>query len=253
MSKKVLSVFLLITMVLLSGCSMPKVYATLPKDVLELNLKAYYTFDYGDDGGIPYLDDVKKIRTADCGDFARQLVYDLKRNGYDCGVVGLQSWYKGANHAMVEVSIRGKTYLLDPTNGLYYQNSLEELRNNPALSRQRIVQHDEEIMEAYASEEFFDGIYFVQKIDGNPDYLKSLSEQIVCIEVEGDIVDGNDGKNIIDGNSSTFLQTNFSEEEQVMEIILKEKMPIGYLGILAYSADEVKDIWGGGGTPIYRC
>ena len=220
------------------------------QEILELNLATYCSFEYGDNGGLVYLEDVKESGIAACGNFSRQLAYDLRRKGYDCDLVGVRSWYMDAIHVMVEVTIPGKTYLLDPSNGLYYPNRLEELIEDPALSKQRVVQHDGVIMAVYACEEFFDGVYHIEREDGVMDCLERLTDQDISVKIEGDIVEGNDEKNLFDDDTSTFLQTDYCDGEQTMEIALTEKTPIGYMGILAYSAEEVKNILGGGKTSI---
>ena len=210
--------------------------------VAELCLNAYNSLTYGDNGEIVYLEDVLELGEAACGYYARKLLYDLKVEGYNCRIVGTKSYYRNAHHAMVEVEVGEDIYLFDPTNGAYYLNSLEELMANPKLSNEIIIMHTNDVLDSYTCNDFFDGIYYVETIDGLPDYLRRLNDNISEIQIEGEVVGDNDESRMIDEDISTFLQLQANEDEKYIELHLDKEVSIGEIGMLWYSAEELDEI-----------
>ena len=68
-----------------------------------------------------------------CGDYSYLMLRELKKQGYTARIVGVRSAYKNAAHSRVEVKINGKWYTFDPTYGIYYPNSIQEILDNPDL------------------------------------------------------------------------------------------------------------------------
>lgn len=102
----------------------------------------------------------------------------LNELGYKSKIIANSSFYLGANHSVVECEIEGKNYIFDPTNGVYYKNSMEELLLEPGLVDKCIYQvAEEDTLQSYICKDFFENIYSSSyysnmiRLDNNGGYI----------------------------------------------------------------------------------
>lgn len=201
------------------------------KKIGEYNLLTYHSFEYGYDGGRSILNDVLEYGIGSCDQYANLLYDYLKREGYRCRIVGVLSYFREGNHAMLEVELRGKWYLFDPTNAIYYKNSLDEIRKNPKLSNKKVVQTSDDIPDSFTQEQFFKEIYQTIVEEGRPAYMKDLKDEIK----------ENQYGELMDRDIYTCYETESLDE--VITFKFKKEVNIGYIGILwLWTIEAGKDI-----------
>ncbi len=128
-----------------------------------MNLQVHNMLDYGDNISLN-INDALASGIGHCGDYSFLLSYMLREKGYDASMVGIKSIYMLAPHAVVECNIEENKYVFDPTDGVYYENSIEELINDPKLSNNHILQVDEnECIDTYVCEDFWRGVQILEK------------------------------------------------------------------------------------------
>ncbi len=130
------------------------------REIANYNLQVYNMLSYGDPGKITNINDIVRSGVGHCGHYSFLLWYKLCEDGYESQIIDVRSFSQNAIHSVVECKVLGKYYVFDPTNGLYYKNSLEELCSNLSKGSIRIYQVNEEaVIDVYASDNFWSGVY----------------------------------------------------------------------------------------------
>ena len=173
------------------------------------------------------LDLILKSKESHCGHnvyiFARK-IQDL---GYQFRILGIATAVN-LNHAFVEVKLKttGQWYLFDPSNGVYYLNTLSEIQSNPELSNNKIGQASE-AYQKYTFPHFFKNII---KINIPPDNLRwyetnyALEAKIIN---QSDFVDDNPVQNAIDGDPyNTYTVAKENNNPNFFELDLGEARKI---------------------------
>ena len=206
---------------------------------LKCNLDVHNMIVYGDNGDIYEINDIIEHGYGHCGVYATILAYGLRELGYKCSIVGLQSFSDYAAHSVVEVEIDDRSIVLDPTNALVYDNSVEELCMDPALCRKAVCQDSwENVFDSYANDSFWAGIYKIERFEsfvsvgGNGftrEYFDYMTYLIDDVSINGNTQMSDD---VCDLSPNTYLDIvpkRGGVGENEIAVSLKENVGIGVL------------------------
>ena len=182
---------------------------------------------YGD-SGTHYLGDALTNGIGMCGNFSVYLFRELRRSGIDANVVTLNSYYVDAVHTIVETKIGAKKYVFDPTLGIYYPYSIEELIERPEFVQKTLTAAD--IDSPYASPEFYRNVY--RRLDEDTVIDKNLmlyNEYDIISDVP--VIEGYGVDKALDGNRNTYLSQNEVNESCDFSIMFKNPITFYRLAI----------------------
>ncbi|AQS60350.1 stalk domain-containing protein [Desulforamulus ferrireducens] len=124
------------------------------EDVISINKFVNGLLKYGKGlGGQVPAKELISYGEGHCGDFCYLMMRELAKKGIEARIVGVTSTFKNANHSRVEVKIDGKWYTFDPTFNVYYNYSIQEMIDNPELSKTVVGNFDKS--NSYMSPLFF--------------------------------------------------------------------------------------------------
>lgn len=130
-----------------------------------------------------------------------------------------------------------KYFVFDPTNGIYYKNSLEELCSNPSKADNKIYQiNEKDVIDVYASVNFWSGVYsiraynhVVQREDRqyNSGYFKNISYSINDVLISSEKCDM---ALLLDNNPQSKVKVPVNQSDIIeIEINLDGEENIGVL------------------------
>lgn len=191
--------------------------------VAEINLMVHQMLAYGDMSG--NINEVIEAGQGHCGHYAVIMAYKLRERGIDCDIADLRSASYQAVHSVLECRIAGDTYVFDPTNAVYYRNSIQELRECPKLADKAVYQMDQsDVILMYVKSYFWAGIYNVNRIcslvhmsgDGyDTTHLNNLSMNIISAYLQGNELEKS---RLTDNKWKTSLTITDKEAEIYLEV-----------------------------------
>ena len=205
---------------------------------LKCNLDTHNMINYGDNGEVYEINDIIEHGYGHCGVYATILAYGLRELGYKCSIVGLQSFSDYAAHSVVEVEIDDRSIVLDPTNALVYDNSVEELCRDPAICGKAVCQDSwEDVIDFYANEGFWAGIYKIERFESfvsvndsdfgfSLEYFEPVTYLINDVSIGGSTQMPDD---ICDLSQDTYLDIESDMGGGEIAVSLKESAGIGVL------------------------
>lgn len=102
------------------------------------------------------LESLLKSQEGHCGHFVYMFGRRLTHLGYPFRIYGTRTSVE-LGHALVEVNVRNKWYLFDPSNGVYYPHSYHDMLGSPARVEDRVGDVSE-LYSAYSRPSFFANI-----------------------------------------------------------------------------------------------
>lgn len=171
-------------------------------------------------GDVP-AEDVLAYGKGQCGDYCYLLFRKLIQNKIEARIVDITSSYKNAIHSLVEVNISDKWYTFDPTYGIYYENSIQELIDNPTLIENMVGEPLDKT--AYIEENFFFNpieVKYIYDIDYRDKNIASKDNNTKIILNNKNIDNDSDLLNVFEVNSGEKYYDFYNKDlaQQILEV-----------------------------------
>lgn len=181
-------------------------------------------------------DEIIRYGEGHCGHFAKILVRELLKYGYDSEIVSIITYNK-RNHAMVQVKLKnGKKILLDALSNIVYKYSIEEILLNTKLSQDKYFQNGN--IKNYSNLSFFNTIKTLQFIPYIGTYiLKNINN--INVDDKLFFKKPNDIMSSFDYSYNTYSATKINASEKInLNIKFKDKDRISSIVIYPYSIND---------------
>lgn len=184
------------------------------KKIVEINQMVHNSLRYGAGLSGASAKEVLKYGEGNCGDFTYLMLRELQIKGIVSRVVGVRSSYNNAIHSRIEVKVGGKWYTFDPTYGVYYPYSVQEMIENPDLAEE--MQGFTEEYSIYMDKEFFKNAVYLEyhyTADRRDKNIVTLKNEV---KISSDaIFSPNNGLEMaLDNNYNTFAASNVFNQPQ---------------------------------------
>lgn len=143
----------------------------------EINLNVNKLISYGTGPLIeernPTEKEILEYGEGHCGEYSYLFSKYISRLGFHSNVVDIHR-YNQLDHSVVEVSVINNKYVFDPTLGLYYKASVNDLINNDKIdiSKVRIGEPTAKELNIYEGDSFFKGIETYNEYSDIRDYYE---------------------------------------------------------------------------------
>ncbi|MGD9807401.1 MAG: beta-propeller fold lactonase family protein [Deferribacterales bacterium] len=184
-------------------------------ELISLNKKVNQTIIYGTGkdfredliNGKDYASLIKELGSGHCGYYTYLLMREIKSNnewrGYDIKT------YDNRVHSVIEVNIGGKWLTFDPTLGIYYDKSINELiSNNETQLNGSICDQVEMRFKGYCGNFFFKAVESLKMYNSFAGYeYNKLIKSNVLVGSADRVAKGHELEKLYDGNANTYFSS----------------------------------------------